>query len=414
MKALVLCGGAPQLYLVKELKKRGIITVVADMNEKAPAVMAADKYYNVSTLDVDGIRVVAVNEKVDFIISVCADQMLLVAAQICEELGLPCYIDYQTAKNVSSKEYMKKIFINNGIPTSRYYVSNHFDLEDIREMKFPLVTKPVDSYSSRGVKKVNNIDDLKLAFQEAVDISRTKTAIIEEFVEGEELSVDIYVEDGNAKILCIRFLDKIPDCDGFIICRGRYLADFPELLEKKIQKVAQSIADAFEIKNSPMLIQMKVNEDNISVIEFCARTGGGIKYRLLPKVSEVDVVNAVIDLTLGKQPHYNVKRLKKYIFDEFLYCKPGILDHLEGFDELIKDNVIAHYDQFKSSGHEFKSIKSSGDRVAYFSIEGDTIDEIHEKYKIALKKIHAISKEGEDLIRHDIIQSVANYVDNKE
>ena len=109
MKALVLCGGKPQIALIHELKRRNITVILADANDKAVAVQYADVFYKVSTLDVVGIEKIALAEKVDFILSVCADQMLLVAAQLSEKLNLPCYIDYETAKNVSSKEYTPRI-----------------------------------------------------------------------------------------------------------------------------------------------------------------------------------------------------------------------------------------------------------------------------------------------------------------
>lgn len=404
MKALVLCGGMSQLDLVQKLKVRGIEAILADMNPKAPAVKYADKFYRVSTLDIDGIRNVAREEQVDFILSVCADQMLLVAAQISEELGLPCYIDHETARNVSSKEYMKRIFVENNIPTSKHIVREKLNLDDIKGMQFPLVVKPVDAYSSKGVKRVENTEELAAAFQTAVEISRTKTAVIEEFVDGEELSVDIYVEEGKAKVLCIRILDKIPGIDGFIICRGRYPAPLSKDVYTQVEHVGQQIADAFHLMNTPMLIQMKTDGKKVSVIEFCARTGGGIKYRLMPKVSGFDVVQAVLDLTLGEKPHYDGYHLNGYIIDEFLYCNPGEFDHLEGFEELLEEGIIDHYDLFKAKGHQFKTIGSSGDRVAYFSVIADTLEELERKHSIAKERVRAISSSGEDLIRHDIIQ----------
>lgn len=404
MKALVLCGGMSQLSLVENLKRRGIYVVLADMNPSAPAVKHADVFYPISTLDLEGIRRVALIEKVDFVLSVCADQMLLVAAQISEELGLPCYIDYDTAKNVSNKEYMKRIFIENGIPTSKYLAKEKIKLSDVKEMKWPLIVKPVDCYSSKGVKKVNNENELLTAFSEAVRLSRSGFAIVEEYADGDEFSVDLYVEDGEAKILCIRVLDKIVGNNGFIICRGRYPAILPERMEANIRKIGQRIANAFKLTNTPMLIQMKVDGDRISVIEFCARTGGGIKYRLIPHVTHFDVVDAVVQLTLGDKPQYDNWRLKKYIIDEFLYCTSGEFDHLEGFEELMKEGVIKHWLQFKTKGFQFSEISSSGDRIAYFSVEADTLEELEKKYRIAGKSVRAISSTGEDLIRHDIIQ----------
>lgn len=403
MKALVLCGGKPQIALIDELKKRGIFAILADGNEKAAAVPYADKFYKVSTLDIDGVEKVAVKENVDMILSVCADQMLLVAAQLSEKLDLPCYIDYETAKNVSSKEYMKKIFVEHDIPTAKYIVGNNVSYEFIKDLGFPLIVKPVDCYSSRGVKKVENYDELVTAFEIAMNYSRTGTAIVEEFIDGPELSVDIYVENGKVNILCIRSLDKIPNSEKFIICRGNYPARITEKTRDRVQEVAQKIADAFGLKNTPMLIQMKINDEQIHILEFCARTGGGIKYRLLPKVSGFDVVKAVLDLTLGEKPHVELNRLDAYIIDEFLYCNSGVFDHAEGFEELLKSGIIDHYEIYKPRGYSFGEVNSSGDRMGYFSVVADTEEELRRKHLLAGKAVKAIDVKGIDLIRHEII-----------
>lgn len=403
MKALVLCGGKPQIALIHELKRRNITAILADANDKAAAVQYADVFYKVSALDVVGIEKIALAEKVDFILSVCADQMLLVVAQLSEKLNLPCYINYETAKNVSSKEYMKRIFVENNIPTAKYIVGSSISLSVIGELNFPLIVKPVDCYSSRGVKKVLNYDELLLAFENAKNLSRTGTVIVEEFVEGLELSVDIYVENGKVNILCIRSLDKIPNSEKFIICRGNYPAKISLVTKGRVQDVAQKIVEAFGLVDTPMLIQMKIDDEQIHILEFCARTGGGIKYRLLPKVCGFDVVKAVLDLTLGEKPHVDIKPLNTFIVDEFLYCNPGILDHTEGFEELLKNGIIDHYEIYKSAGYQFDEINSSGDRVAYFSVVADTEAELRRKHQIAASVVKVVDSKGNDLIRHDII-----------
>lgn len=404
MKALILSGGVPQAYLAKELKRRNIIVLIADQNNLVPAKKYADKFYQVSALDVDGIREIAIKEKVDYVLSVCADQMLLVAAQVSEELGLPCYIDYDTAIKVSDKEYMKQIFVEHNIPTSAYVVGKTLEPEVVDKLSYPIVVKPVDTYGSRGVKRVENYTELQIAFDQAVKTSRVGTAIVEEFVAGEELSVDIFVHNGIVHILCIRILDKIPGKDGFVICRGRYPAPISEKLLAKIQCVAQNIADAFHLVDSPMLIQLKVDDGNISVIEFSARTGGGIKYRLLPKVSGFDVVKGVLDLTLGIKKEVKINKFDGYIIDEFLYCKSGVFDHLEGFDVLFDQEIIVHYEQFKHPGHKFSTINSSGDRVAHFAVQADNLTDLKMKQSIAGENVKAISNLGEDLIIHDYIR----------
>lgn len=406
MKALVLCGGIPQIALMQELKSRGITTLLADMNEHVIGRKYCDFFYPISVLDVDKIKELAAKEKVDFIITVCADQVLQVMAEVSEELKLPCYIDFATAECVSKKSYMKKVFVENSIPTAQYLILNEFNHNKIASLKFPLIVKPVDSYSSKGVRKVDNLEQTKLAFSEARNISRTSSVIVEEFVNGDELTVDVYVEEGNAKVLCISNIEKIPEGDRFVIYRTQYPADITNVLKQKIESIAQNIADAFKLKNSPMLIQMIYDGEDVSVVEFCARTGGGDKFRLIEKVSNFDVIKAIVDLTLGNKPHvehYDEK--PKYIVDEFLYCNRGVLDHLEGFEKMIKDGIITEYYQLKTKGTVMEDIKSSGDRVAYFCIEDDDKSRLLEKHHFANKHLKVLDSNGKDLLRHDLLDS---------
>ncbi|MDO5479027.1 MAG: ATP-grasp domain-containing protein, partial [Clostridia bacterium] len=249
-KALVVAGGIAQAALIKELKGRGIYVILADMNPKAVAVPYADKFYPISTMDEEALKKLARDEKVDYVLTACADQVLLVVAKISEKLGLPCYIDYNTAKLVSDKTYMKDVFIKCGVPTSKHIIMGEFDREKIADFEFPLVVKPVDSYSSRGVRKVLDFEEAEKAFSEAVEISRTKTAIVEEFCEGEELTVDVYVENGKAHVLTTSISDKIADKDRFVIYRTKNPAPISEDIKAQIADTAQKIADGFKLKDS--------------------------------------------------------------------------------------------------------------------------------------------------------------------
>ncbi len=403
-KALVLCGGLPQVALIKELKSRGVYTILADMNEKVMARPYADKFYKISVLNVPAIKALAVEEKVDFLITVCADQVLEVVSKIAEELGLPWYIDAETAENVSNKAYMKRIFWENGVPTTKYVILEQFDEAKIAHLRYPLIVKPVDAYSSRGVCKVTNTEETKAAFENAVNISRSKTAVIEEFFEGDEITVDAYVEEGKVHVLCLSTLYKIGEDGKFIINRSRIPAEASEDVVKKIEDAAQRIADGFGLKNNPMLIQLLSNGKEINVVEFCARTGGQIKFLMIKKFSGFDVIKAVVDLTMGKTPHVGeILKPKGVTVNEFVYCNPGELDHVEGFDELLADGTVAECSVFKAPGAKFGEINASGDRLAYFSVVADTEEEMHKKHAEANARIRAISTDGTDLIRHDLI-----------
>lgn len=409
MKALVLAGGFPQITLIEQLKARGIETILADYNSEPVAKKYADKFYRVSTLDIDAIRKVAIDEKVDFLITVCTDQALLTVAKVSEDLGLPCYIDYKTALNVTNKQYMKKVFVENGISTARHIILGEFDENAIEDFAFPLIVKPVDCNSSKGVKKCENMDELKTAFADAVRFSRTNTAIIENFVEGPELSIDVYVENGKANVLCVSNNDKINDKDKFVIFRGRCPAKEGVPVLHLIEKTAQQIADAFSIKNSPMLIQLITDGKQVYVLEFSARTGGGTKFLRINRMTGFDVIKAVIDLTLGEKPHYEKQDKKqKYLVDDFIYCKPGTFDHLSGFEELKAEGLITDYYLFKWKGAAFDKIASSGDRIAGFTVMAESVEELRKKHSEATARMKVIDQNGEDMMRHDLITEIAD------
>ena len=407
MTALVLAGGFPQIDLINELKGRGIYTVLADYYAEPVAKPFADKFYQVSTLDIEAITNVAKTENVDFLITVCTDQALLTVAKVSEDLGLPCYIDYQTGLNVTNKSYMKKVFEEYGIPSAKHTVMGVFDESRLEKMAYPLIVKPVDCNSSKGVVKAFGRDELIKAFDKAVEYSRTNTAIVEEFIEGIELSVDVYVEEGKAHVLAVTNSDKIKDDEKFVIFRSKYPIVRSEIINQKIADASQKIADAFGIKNAPMLIQLIVRGEEIYVLEFSARTGGGVKHKLIERICGFDVIKAVVDLTLGEIPHIEIKPAQsKYIVDEFIYCHPGTFEKLEGFDKLVDDGVLSNYFLFKWKGAIFDTIENSGDRIAGFTIQADSIKELEEKHNTANRELKVIDNTGEDMMRHDLLTEI--------
>lgn len=404
MKALIIAGGLPQIELIRQLHSRNIETVLLDGSEKAIARPFADKFICINVFDIDAVKRIAVDEKVDFLITVCADQVLLVVAQVSELLGLPCYVDYETARKASDKIEMKRMFLANGIPTSRHVELYDFNFTEIEKLKYPLVVKPVDAYSSKGVRKAVDRRELEQYYHEAEEISRSGGVIVEEYCAGEEISVDAFVVNGKAHVLCVSNSEKINDADRFVIFRGRYPVSATPAVLEQVQSVAQKIADAFELKNSPLLIQMINDGEHVSVLEFCTRTGGNMKYLLIKYSSGVDVIKATIDITLGLDPDVGiVGPYRNYVVNDFIYCKPGVFDHLEGFDELVAEGVLTEYHCIKPEGMVFSGVRSSSDRVAGVTICADSLEEFNRLHKRFVEKAKVVDKDGNDIMRHDLL-----------
>lgn len=404
MKALVLAGGLPQIELLNQLKSRGIETVLADGSDHCVAKEYADKFFQISIFDVESVKRLALDEKVDFLITVCADQVLLIVAQVSEMLGLPCYIDYETAQNVSDKLKMKRIFRENEIPTSRYAEMTTYDSDLVRDFQYPLVVKPIDAYSSRGVRKAQNERELKVFCEEAAEISRTGGVIVEEYCAGEEISVDAFVINGKAKILCVSNSDKILDDGRFVIFRGKYPVSASPAVMKQIEEIAQQITDAFGLINAPLLIQMINDGKHVSVLEFCARTGGNTKYLLIKYSCGVDVISAAIDLSIGVTPSIEpCDTGNAYVVNDFIYCKPGIFDRLVGFDELQKQGVINEYHAIRGRGHRAMGVCSSSDRIATYNVVAASKDEFNAKLARIVGETRIEDPNGIDIMRHDLL-----------
>ena len=378
MKILVLAGGSDQIALIKELQHRDHEIILVDYFENPPAKKYVKKHFIASTLDVDKVKEIAISENVDLITTACTDQALLTVANVSEKLGLPCYISYQTGLNVTNKLYMKKVLVENNIPTAKYSILDNIDTSILKTFNFPIVVKPVDCNSSKGVKKVESVEEYKIYLNEAINYSRTKTAIVEEFKLGNEISADFYIENGEAKYLSATTSLKIKNKNSFTIVCSEYPA-INEYQEKEITKIAKDIAKAFDLDNCPLLIQLIEENGTFYVLEFSARMGGGSKYNLIKVLSGVDIMSKYVDRILGNFPNVVHSKQVNYCKIIYIYCNPGIFDHIEGLAELKNKGIVDSYFEYKTQGMEITKAETSGDRPAGYLVTANTSEELNEK-----------------------------------
>lgn len=402
MKILVLAGGSDQIALINEIKARGHEVVLVDYFENPPAKLYADKHIVASTLDVERVKTIAEQEKVDLITTACTDQALLTVANVSEQLNLPCYISYQTGLNVTNKSYMKKVLSENGIPTAKFVILDKVDIDAVKDFTFPLVVKPVDCNSSKGVKRIDVISDLPIYLKEAIDFSRTKTAIVEEFKQGKEISVDYYVEGSEAKLLCATTSLKIKNRKSFTILCSDYPAVNYEQ-EQRLKVIGNQVAKAFGLKDCPLFIQMIANDTDINVIEFSARMGGGSKYNLIQVLSGVNIMSRYVDLVLGNKPVVNPSKQVDFCKMVYLYCNPGVFDHVEGLEELKQQGIVDAYFEYKTRGMQITKSETSGDRPAGYLITAKTAKELENKLKYVDSHISIVSDMGQDIMIHNLL-----------
>lgn len=406
MKILVLAGGYDQIGLILELKKRGHEVILADYFENPPAKKVADAHYQISTLDVAAVKELAITEKVDLITTACTDQALLTVAKVSEELNLPTYIDYNKALLVTNKKYMKEKFEEVGVPTAkcRVYASENDFQKDLKEIKYPSVVKPCDCNSSKGVTRVDNENELQLAVQTAFSLSRSHLVIVEDYIEGVEVSIDVWKDREGAKVLSVSETDKIAGVDdAFTIFKSKYPVDMSEKAFDKIEEVAELIAKGFELDNCPILIQAIISGDDIYVIEFSARMGGGTKYKLIKYMSNVNIMEVYVNRVLGEEEQIVNPRLSDKVIElNYVYAENGVFDKLVNFETCKNSGEIKDFYQYKEPGTVIEKARTSSDRIAGFLIIADSKEDMEFKRNSILQKLDVLNDEGCSIMKKKI------------
>lgn len=405
---MILAGGNDQAALMKELRlyfHGDVELILLDTTKEVKAFPYADRFIQVDTSNPESELEAARREKVDYILTACGDSPLLTMAYVSEKLGLPCYLTEEKTRDLTNKIYMKRKMVENGIPTAKFiYVDSMEDDIDISSLQYPLIVKPVDSNGSKGVKKVFEEKDLKILLSEALDYSRSKNAIIEEYKEGTELSVDVYIERGEAKILSVTTSNKIKENkDSFTILQSEYPPKV-DYSEDRVREICQQIADVYELKNSPLLVQMIVGNGEYNVVEFSARMGGGSKYHLINVLSGIDIMKVYVEMVMGEKPHVEPKRQWKNALMNYVYCKPGTFVELKNFEELKQNGLIYSYFTYKMPGAVIEKSNTSSDRVAGFLVVGNSEEEVKEKLNRANNQLQVLNSEGKDIMRHDFFE----------
>ena len=405
-KVMVLAGGNDQIALMEELRRffNGEVEILlVDMSDKVRAIPFADRFLQISTMDKTAVLAAAQSEKIDYILTACGDQPLSTMVYVATEMGLPAYLSEQDVRDLTNKRFMKDKMVKEGIPTARHiYIDKSWD-GNLPDFEYPLVVKPVDSNGSKGVKKVFTPDDLTKALKEAFHYSISGDVIIEEFKQGEELSVDVYVEGTTAKLLSITASKKISENkDSFTIIQSYYPAP-SDYSEAKVLEICQRIADAWNLHDTPLLVQMIHKGDSYNVLEFSARMGGGSKYRLIQVLSGVDIMKVYVEMVMGKKPHVEpVKRYNNAIMS-YIYCYPGIYVSVEGLEVLKKENIISDFFIYRENGSVIEKSNTSSDRVAGFLVVGDSKSEVEDKLSIANNRLRVRNESGVDIMRHDLL-----------
>jgi len=402
--AVVLGGTSPHIELIKKLKQRDYYCILIDYYDNPPAKEVSDEHIKESTLDEIRVLEIAKSRGVDLVISTCIDQANVTACFVAEKLGLPAPYSYEKALFVTNKVEMKQRMLKGDVPTSKFVSLKNNDVFNDDGFEYPLIVKPSDSNSSKGVKKVDNFNELSIAVTNAFEFSRKKEVVVEEYKSGIEIGIDCFVKDDEVVVLMTKERRKIKEVasDAQQICGCVWPAEIDQENKTKIKEIATKIAKAFGLNNTPLMIQAILNGNEINVIEFAARIGGGESFRIIELQTGFDFVGAAIDSFLGIKVNTDFIEPKWIYADNFIYAKSGIFNKITGFQSLKDDETIAYSDTYKKTNTNIGSDLTSNNRVGVFVVKSKTREELFEKIQTSLKLIDVLDVQGKSILRTDI------------
>lgn len=397
--AIVLGGTAPHVLLVNKMHERGYYVVLVDYLPNPPAKKVADEHIQASTLDKEMVLTIAKERGASLVISTCIDQANSVCCYVAEKLGLPHPYSYETSLFVTNKGLMKSRMREYDVPSSSYLLTNSVDGVDWNAVSFPCVVKPVDCNSSKGVHRADSIEEVKPFVEEALKLSQTGEAIIEGFCEGDEIQVDCVALEGGADVVMTRSKVKSPGKNEAVLNSFGSIvpAQVSSNLLPKLKQIAVNIAKGFGLRNTPFFYQAIVSGEDVNVLEFAPRVGGGLSYYMIKNFVGFDAVEAAVDSFLGQPISKNYHAPIKYFRTCLLYSKPCTFDHIEGMEEMKKEGIVRECFITKSKGDVIDGDMRSSNRVGSFILEAETMQELQERLTICINRIKVIDNKGNNV-----------------
>ena len=365
MKKLAVIGASYlQLPLVEKAREMGLYTLCFAWPQGAVCKEVADEFYPISVKEKEQILAICQKEHIDGVCTIASDVAAPTVAYIAEKMGLVGN-SYATAVRANDKSLMRQVLSSAGVPCPRFQVVDSVGQLDLRSLSFPVIVKPVDRSGSLGVSRVDDEDDLPYAMNEAMDMSFKHEVIVEEYIEGREISVE-FISYGNTHYP-LQITDKVTTGPPhFVELEHHQPADLTEEWNAKINGLTQRALKALGITDGASHSEYRIAENGqIYVMGIGARMGGDfIGSDLVFLSTGYDFLKGVILVALGEfeVPVFGRRSHAGIFF---------LCEETSALYELIRDHGVPKTVRAVITDNELHEVKSSADRSGYLIYQDD-------------------------------------------
>ena len=384
-KILFLGGSKQQIPAIQYAKDNGYYSILCDYLSDNPGQFVADKFYCVSTTDMEAILNVAKENSIDGIVAYASDPAALTAAYVGNKLGLPSN-PYKSVEILSKKDLFREFLKehNFNCPLAKSFKSYDEAVKNLDGFKFPIMIKPIDSSGSKGVSRIEYLDSFESAFNLAMDNSREKTVIVEEFIERshkEMIGGDAFVVNGRVDFFGLLNSHRDFSINEFVPIGTSYPVFLDDDKIEAVKSTVQKVIDILEIKNGALNLELMFDEDDkLYIVEIGPRNGGNMIPDLIKLSTGVNMIAATVESSLGNTD-FNLKTNGKdvYYSTYVIHSKEsGILKNIV-FSEEIQKNILSKV-MYKNPLDEIERFEGANRALGIIFLKYDSIEE--EKYKM--------------------------------
>lgn len=324
-KILILGTGSAQKDIIEYCREKGYYVIATSNVAGYSAEKLANEFFQIDITNIDETKKLAKEQQVDFVYSIGSDVAMPTIAKVSGELGLPCFVNVDTALICNHKNILRKTLSEKGIPGNIPFQVLEDQKDNIR-ISFPAMMKPSDSQGQRGVRMVCSADEVKEHFSETIGFSREKKVILEPYIDGTEISVNVFLQDGDLKFYLVSDRETWKEYPGGIIREHIIPSKYEKnpVVSGKIKELVLAVLDAISLKNGPAYFQIKVSsQEEPYLIEATPRLDGCHMWRAIRFSTGVDLLQASMDLLEGKEYSQQTDHAVRPYSLEFLCGKPG-------------------------------------------------------------------------------------------
>lgn len=398
-KMMILGASALQVPAIKKAKEMGYEVISVDYDPEAVGFELADVKLVVSTLDQEEVLKQARIYEPDVVITSTSDGPVRTAAYVNEQLGKQPDLAYEDSLCATIKSYMRDRLKEYHVPIPQYYIVNSEEefWAAAEQIKGSMIVKPADNAGSRGVVLIKknestgktDPEDIAAVYEYSKSNSRNGVVMVEEFMEGEEVSVESMTVNGKTTVITIT--DKMTTPPPYFVELGHVEPSRHSLeLQEKIIEITKQAVAAIRLQNGPSHTEIKLTKDGPKIVELAARLGGDfITSRLVPLSTGVDMVGNSVVLATGGSIEL-ARKWNKGAAIRFIPGDNGIIANIRMPQEIYELPGVEEIVFYKKIGDSVDGTKSSNDRLGHVIATGKDADEALANAERALSQISVI------------------------